>query len=132
MKKSKTLGIVVALLFMVSVLAGTVSAATVSTTEFGTFSYDLTKTFESGTRSGFVIVNAYTGISVPKSTSTVYVTMDIRDNSTGALYQTLTDSNATYASKTFNYDTGLRDLGVFACHEARGTTSVVRYTSCVV
>lgn len=132
MKKLKICGLFIALAFMVGAFANTATATTVSTTEFGTFSYDLTKTYETGTRSGFVIVDAYTSISIPKSTSTVYVTMEIRDNSTGQLYQTYSDSDSTYASKSFNYDTGLRDLGVFACHEARGTSSVVRYTSCVV
>lgn len=132
MNKSKICGSFIALAFMASALVNTVSATTVTGTAFGDFSYDLSVSGYPGTRTADVRVEAYTSITKPSSSSTVYLTLDIRDNSTGALYQTYTDSDSVRASKTFGYNTGLRDLGIFGCHEARGTTSVVRYTSCKV
>lgn len=103
-------------------LAGSnlVFAKTVETSEFGTFSYSLT-------RSG----NKVTAITKTEKTAAhLYTTLEVQLNATGeTIYgpKTFTKENVKINKviRLTNYST--KKLAVFSCHEARGKTSVTKY-----
>lgn len=98
----------------------TANAETVSTSEFGTMSYSLT-------RSGST-VTAKT--SVTKTANKLITSVEILINATGATVAkaSVTKNNAKVNDviKTTNYSSGTT-LACFSCHEARGTGSIAKY-----
>lgn len=98
----------------------TANAATVSTSEFGTMSYSLT-------RSGST-VSART--SVTKTAKKLITSVEIQINATGATVATasVTKDNAKVNDviKTTNYSSATK-LACFSSHEARGVGGVARY-----
>lgn len=96
-----------------------VSAATVSTSEFGNFTYSLTRSGSS--------VTAVTKTS--KVAPKLITTMEVQVNATGA---TLVNTSATKQNTTNNTiiravnNTGVK-LAAFSAHEARGKSSTAKY-----
>ena len=95
----------------------TANAATVSTSEFGTMNYSLT-------RSGST-VTAKT--SVTKTANKLITGVEIQVNATGAT-ASVTKNNAKVNDviKVTNYSSSTK-LACFSSHEARGTGSVAKY-----
>lgn len=95
---------------------------TVSTTEFGTFSY-----YINASGNG---IGASTTISKPSSSTYLRTYEEMQNNATGALIDS--DEDSGYGiSKAYTLlwkPDGVKVAG-FATHEARGKTSIARYTS---
>lgn len=127
MKKIKKAAIIIAAMIMLSSFTVITNASTsVSTTEFGTLTYDLFIDDSQLPSRGFSTVRAYTTISSPGSGKIVMTTMDVRNNSTGVLIKTISDSDPS--SSYVYYDNENRiTLAAFTCHEARGNSSIARY-----
>lgn len=111
--------LVFALAFCITGSAIPVSAASVNTTEFGKFTYSLTK-------SG----NEVTAKTSTKKTAAKLITkMTVQVNSTG---ETLVNVTATKTNVKKNVvvravnGTG-KKLAAFSTHEARGKTSIAKY-----
>lgn len=124
------------ILVFVYILTISVNAASgsVSTTEFGTVSYELnaTRAHSSICRCPcpYNIVGK-TQITNPKPTTTVYITFEIRDKVNGNLLQTpAVDTNTggsiAQVSRSHTPDRG-ETVIVYSCHEARGNSSVAKY-----
>lgn len=98
-----------------------VSAATVSTGEFGTMTYYL--------RGSGNTVTAHT--SVTKTANKVITKLEIQVNATGATifnYQkTASNAKACTNTKVTNYT--VTKLAAWGTHEARGNSSIAKYTS---
>ena len=96
-----------------------VSATTVSTSEFGNFTYSLTR--------GGSSVTAIT--KTTKVAPKLITTMEVQVNATGA---TLVNTSVTKRNTTNNTiiravnNTGIK-LAAFSAHEARGKSSTVHY-----
>lgn len=121
MKKIKK--VTVSLLVAASVLGSMpviANAATVSTAEFGTLNYSLTRRGST--------VTAKT--SVTKAANKLITGVEIQVNSTGKTVAKgrVTKNNAKVNNviKATNYSSGTK-LACFSSHEARGTGSVVKY-----
>lgn len=98
-----------------------VSAASVSTSEFGTMTYSLTGSGNT--------VSAKTNVT--KAAPTLLTKLEIQVNATGATifnYQA-TAYNATSCPNTKVTNYTVSKLAAFATHEARGNSSVAKYTS---
>lgn len=98
-----------------------VSAQSVSTSEFGTFTYTLSRSGQS--------VTAKTSCTV--AASKLITTVEVQLNSTGESLGTVTtqksDAKVATAIKVTNYASA--KLAAFSCHEARGNSSVAKYLS---
>lgn len=98
----------------------TANAATISTSEFGTMSYSLT-------RSGST-VTARTSVS--KTANKLITSVEIQINATGVTVAkaSVTKNNAKVNDvlQATNYSSST-ELACFSSHEARGTGSVVKY-----
>jgi len=129
-KIKKIVMIITAMIIMASAFTITANATEVSTTEFGTLTYDLYLDESQLSSRGFSTVRAYTTISNPGTGKIVMTTMDVRNNSTGALITTRTNSGSS--SSYVYYDNENRVyLAAFTCHEARGNSSIARYMACI-
>lgn len=104
------------------------AAESVSTTEFGTFSYDLVK--EICDRCSDVRISGYTNITIPKSSTTVMITAELQDSATGRTITTYSDAKPggtrAYIGFTWKGET-IPQYSVFSCHEARGNDNIARY-----
>lgn len=118
MKKSRIKSLVLSAALILGSLSTVANAATVYTTEFGTFSYGITKNSSNQ-------VQAYTTIT--KTGKTVRTTIEVQDNATGArvFTNTATGSTSAYTLRWTNISN--RMLACFSSHEARGTSSYVKY-----
>jgi len=118
--KVKVIGMATAMMIMA--FAGSALADSVSTTEFGTFTYTLTK---SGTT-----VTAETSITKYVSTTKVITTLEVQDNATGTplanVSRTVTGGSSSSVSAANLTST---KLAAFSSHEARGNSSTVKYSS---
>lgn len=139
MKKAKIGTLIISALLSVSMFSiGTYAAASrVETSEFGTFSWELKKASQPGTRTYCVWAEATTSITKNySSTSTkVIATVEVQDNLTGRTLDYRTNTNSTGPSVTVKSISNLNDtrkMAVFGCHEARGKSSIVRYTSTII
>lgn len=104
-------------------LGTTANAATVSTDEFGTMTYSLS-------RSG----NTVTAITKTQKTAAKLITkLDVMLNSTGQLLVranvTKEDARNNTVVRATNYTSS--KLAAFTTHEARGNSSVAKYCSTV-
>lgn len=121
MKRIKQIVVALLLVFgLFGSMPAVANAATLSTTEFGTFSYSLT-------RSGSTVAAK---TSVTKTAKNLITSIEIQVNATG---ETLVNTSVTKSNvkinnviKATNYSTSTK-LACFSCHEARGTSSVARY-----
>lgn len=131
MRNTKRLAFILSVMIIVTGAFSTMANATeVSTTEFGTLTYDLYLDESQLPSRGFSTVRAYTAISNPGTGKIVMTTMDVRNNSTGVLIATRTDSDTS--SSSVHYDNENRVyLAAFTCHEARGNSSIARYMACI-
>jgi hypothetical protein len=126
MKKFKKLAIVLATIIMLSAFTITANAKTVETEEFGTLEYVLFIDESRLPSRGFSTVLAHTTISNPGSGKIVMTTMDVRNNSTGVLVATRTDSDPLVSYVSYDNEDRIT-LAAFTCHEARGNSSIARY-----
>lgn len=115
--KNKVLGLALAL--CITGGAVSVSAASVNTTEFGQFTYSLSK-------SG----NEVTANTETTKTATKLITkMTVQVNSTGKTLVNVTETKENVKKnvvvRAIN-DTG-KKLAAFSTHEARGKTSIAKY-----
>ncbi|MWC29497.1 hypothetical protein GON22_15505 [Paenibacillus sp. MMS18-CY102] len=115
----KVLGIATAIFALVS---GGASAASISTTEFGTFTYTLSK---SGST-----VTASTSITSFTSTTKVITALEVQENSTGTMLAKLTKTTTGGSSSAVSAaNLTSTTLAAFSSHEARGNSSTVKYLS---
>lgn len=121
MKKIKVKVLAAATAIMMMAFAGSVSVASINTSEFGTFTYNLTK---SGTS-----VTAATSITKTSSSTKVITKLEVQNNNaTGAVLVNLqkTVTGGKSSSIRANNLTA-STLAAFSTHEARGKNSVARY-----
>ena len=113
---------IVATALALSLLAGTttVSAASVNTSEFGKFTYSLTKSANK--------ISAKT--STEKTAHKLITKLEIQVNATGQVLANITETavNAKKNPVVKVINNGeKRSLAAFSAHEARGKSSVVKY-----
>lgn len=120
MKKMRIFAVVSALMISASIPT---MAASVSTSEFGTFTYNLTKSGNS--------VTASTSITKCTSSTKLITTLEVQNNATGAkiVSGTATKTGVKSASVVKAVNNTSIKLAAFGCHEARGNSSVAKYTS---
>ena len=129
MKKFKPFVFASVLLLVTFAFSMVSFAASVPTTEFGTFSYDLTVEGPCD-RCSDVYVSGYTKITIPKPSSTVMITADLQYSATGETITTFSDKNpgGSRASIDFSWEWDrITKYSVFSCHEARGNDNIARY-----
>lgn len=138
MKKTKIIVLLISVILSVSMFnISTNAASSVETREFGTFSWELKSASQPGVRTYCVWAEATTSISKNySSTSTkVIASVEVQDNKTGRTLDYRTGTNNTGPSvkvKSISNINDTRKMAVFACHEARGQSSIVRYTSTII
>ncbi|MFD2117269.1 hypothetical protein ACFSTH_13080 [Paenibacillus yanchengensis] len=105
---------------MMMALSGSALAAEVNTSEFGKFTYNLSK---SGST-----VTASTSIANYTSSTKVITTLEVQENATGNVLfnSSVTKTNNSTASIQATNLTSTK-LAAFSAHEARGQNSVVKY-----
>ena len=119
MKLKKRAAALVMALTLCMAAGATVNAATVSTSEFGTMTYSLS-------RSGATVAAV---TKTTKAAPKLITKLEVQVNSTGKtiVNTSATKTNATNNTiiKATNYTS--TKLAAFSTHEARGTSSVARY-----
>lgn len=122
MRKSRVKSLLLAGL-LVGGLTVPAAAASVSTSEFGTFTYNLAK---SGSA-----VQAQTSITKYKSSTRVFAGVEVQINATGQTLgkDTTTTTGKSSALSAIHVNNTSKTLAAFGTHEARGTGSIARYTS---
>ncbi|GGF98553.1 hypothetical protein [Paenibacillus aceti] len=116
--KVKVLGAAVAV--MVMAFAGSASAESVNTSEFGKFTYTLTKSGSS--------VTANTSIAKYKSSTKVITALEVQDNATGKTIGKVTRTETGKSSSSISVtNLTAKKLAAFSAHEARGNGSVAKY-----
>lgn len=120
MKKIKVKMFAAATAIMIMAFAGSASAASVNTSEFGTFTYNLTKSGKS--------VTASTSITKTTSSTKVITKLEVQNNATGAVLVNTQRTTTGGKSSTIRANNlTASKLAAFSTHEARGKNSVARY-----